>query len=443
VVGALLLSRVVRFRPAFDRLRDVVGLLGVAALSTLLSATFGVTSGWLGGVFPTATAFEAWRTWWLGDLNGALVAGALLFAWSTRPTIHLASRPVLEGGGLCLAIVALGLLVFGRPVGVDLIDFSYLCFPILIWAALRFGPPGASAATAVVSALAIWGIAHGRGPFVAPTFHESVLALQTFMSIVAATILVLAAVVAERAGAERRLKTHEAITRLVAEAASSREAIPRVFQTICERLGWDMGALWQVDREAQVLRYGESWHGPAAELAGFVAATRQRTFAPGVGLPGRVWTRAEPAWIIDITQDANFPRAPMAQAAGLRGAFAVPLRLGTDLLGVMEFFSRERRSPDEELLRMVATVGGQLGHFLERTRAEQALRDGEERFRVMAETASDAILTINAASTIRFANPAAERLFGYRVAELVGQPLMMLMPPELRAAHRRGLIAIW
>jgi PAS domain S-box-containing protein len=439
VLGAFLLARIARFRPGLDRLRDVVGLLAVAVLSTCVSATVGVTSGWLGGAIPTATAFEAWRTWWLGDMNGDLVAAALLFTWSARLGTPLAPRPLLEGGGLLLAITAMGLLVFGRPLGIDLVEFSYLCFPVLIWAALRFGPPGASAATALVSALAIWGTAHGRGPFAGPAFHESVLALQAFMSIVAATMLVLAAAVAERARAERRLVTHEAVTRLIAEASSPREALPQVFQTVCERLGWDVGALWRVDREARVLRYGDSWHGPAAGLCGFTAAARSHTFAPGVGLPGRVWASGEPAWITDVTEDANFPRAPLAKAAGLHGAFAFPLRLGADLLGVMEFFSRERRAPDEELLRMAATVGGQLGHFLDRARAEAALRDSEERFRVMAETASDAILTIDAASTIRFANPAAERLFGYQMADLVGEPLTVLMPPGLHDAHRRGL----
>lgn len=382
LLGAAFLRHVVRIRPALDRLRDVAGLVGAALLSTLVSATVGATSGWLGGVIATDVYDKAWRTWWLGDMNGDLVVAALLLTWSTRPKTILSSRLLLEGAGLLLTVVTLGLLVFTRSMATDIIDFSYLIFPVLIWAALRFGPPGASAATALVSSLAIWGTAHGGGPFVSGTFHENVLALQTFMSIVAGTVLVLAAVVAERKRAELRLVAHDATTHVLAEASTPKEVIPRAFQTICESLDWDMGALWHVDREAQVLRYGESWHRPSLGLLGFADASRLYTFAPGIGLPGRVWASEEPAWIVDVTQDANFPRAPMAAKAGLRSAFAVPLCLGSDILGVMEFFNRERRPPDDELLQMVATLGSQLGQFLERKHAEEALREGEERLRI-------------------------------------------------------------
>jgi len=382
LLGAAFLRHVVRIRPALDRLRDVAGLVGAALLSTLVSATVGVTSGWLGGVIATDVYDKAWRTWWLGDMNGDLVVAALLLTWSTRPKTIVLSRRLLEGAGLLVTVVTLGLLVFTRSMATDIIDFSYLIFPVLIWAALRFGPPGASATTVVVSSLAIWGTAHGGGPFVSGTFHENVLALQTFMSIVAGTVLVLAAVVAERKRAELRLVAHDATTHVLAEVSTPKEVIPRAFQTICESLDWDMGALWHVDREAQVLRYGESWHRPSLGLLGFADASRLYTFAPGIGLPGRVWASEEPAWIVDVTQDANFPRAPMAAKAGLRSAFAVPLCLGSDILGVMEFFNRERRPPDDELLQMVATLGSQLGQFLERKHAEEALREGEERLRI-------------------------------------------------------------
>lgn len=228
-------------------------------------------------------------------MNGDLVVAALLLTWNTRPKTILSSQLLLEGAGLLLTVVTLGLLVFTRSMATDIIDFSYLIFPVLIWAALRYGPPGASAPSAVVSSLAIWGTAHGGGPFVSRTFHENVLAPQTFMSIVAGTVLVLTAVVAERKRAELRLLAHDATTHVLAEVSSPREVIPRAFQSICESLDWDMGALWHVDREAQVLRYGENWHRPSLGLIEFGVVSRSYTFAPGIGLPGRVWASKEPA----------------------------------------------------------------------------------------------------------------------------------------------------
>jgi PAS domain S-box-containing protein len=382
LLGAAFLRGVVRFRPALDRLRDVAGLVGAAVLSTLVSVTVGVTSGWLGGVIPTDVYGEAWRTWWLGDMNGDLVVAALLLTWSTRLKTNVSPRLLLEGAGLLLTVVASGLLVFGGFFATDIVDFSYLIFPVLIWAAIRFGPPGTSASTAVVSSLAIWGTAHGGGPFVGGTFHENVLALQTFMSIVAGSVLVLAAVVAERKQAVLRLVAHDATTRVLAEVATSREAVPRLLQTICERLDWDMGVLWRVDHNAEVLRCGESWHRPSLGLVELAAANGSYTFPRGIGLLGRVWATEEPVWMVDVTQDANFLRSPMAAKSGFRSAFAVPLHLDRDFLGVLEFFSRERRPPDDELLQMVAGLGSQLGQFLERKHAEEAVRAGEERLRI-------------------------------------------------------------
>ncbi len=96
----------------------------------------------------------------------------------------------------------------------------------------------------------------------------------------------------------------------------------------------------------------------------------QSVFTRGLGLPGRVWANGEPAWILDVMQDANFPRAPFAAQANLHGAFAFPIRINEKVLGVMEFFSHEIRSPDEDLLQVFVTVGSQIGQFIERKRAE-------------------------------------------------------------------------
>ena len=107
----------------------------------------------------------------------------------------------------------------------------------------------------------------------------------------------------------------------------------------------------------------------------FEAASRSTTFARGVGLPGRVWASRRPAFIPDVSADDNFPRAKVASQEGLRGALGFPILLGEQVLGVLEFFSREIARPDEELLEMLATVGSQIGQFAERKRAEDGARD--------------------------------------------------------------------
>jgi PAS domain S-box-containing protein len=101
------------------------------------------------------------------------------------------------------------------------------------------------------------------------------------------------------------------------------------------------------------------------------------TFMPGIGLPGRVWSSREPAYIPDVVQDSNFPRARIAVSEGLHAAFAFPILLGSEVVGVMDFFSQEIRQPDQDLLDMMATIGSQIGQFLERKRAEEELRRSE------------------------------------------------------------------
>jgi signal transduction histidine kinase len=130
--------------------------------------------------------------------------------------------------------------------------------------------------------------------------------------------------------------------------------------------------VWQVSDDG--LRATAVWPVQGSTPATFEQATRTAVFARGTGLPGRIWQEAEPLWIADVTRDPNFPRAAIAAAAGLRGAFGFPIRLGDQVLGVIEFFSREIRQPDAELLDMFAGIGAQLGQFIERRRAEDGVR---------------------------------------------------------------------
>jgi signal transduction histidine kinase/DNA-binding response OmpR family regulator len=173
---------------------------------------------------------------------------------------------------------------------------------------------------------------------------------------------------------ERLLTMQYATTRVIAEAATIDDGIPRILQSICETLSWVHGAVWIVDPDAHVLRLAYAWHLPSDGIEVFEAASRATTFPPGVGLPGRVWASGEPAWIHDVLEDPNFPRAPVASRARLHGAFGFPILLGGEIHGVLEFFSDEIREPDEALLQILSTIGGQVGHFIEHRRSEEDLR---------------------------------------------------------------------
>ena len=164
------------------------------------------------------------------------------------------------------------------------------------------------------------------------------------------------------------------VTRVLAEAPSLHEAAPQILKNICETLEWAVGTVWQLDKKEGFLRCVETWHIPTANVSEFSATTQSRTFDRGIGLPGRVWENAEALWIEDVTRDANFPRIPIASKEGLRSAFGFPILLGSEVLGVLEFFSPQIRQPDTKLLELLSAVGSQIGQFIERTEAEAALR---------------------------------------------------------------------
>jgi PAS domain S-box-containing protein len=627
LVGAWLLRRLVRFDPTFGRVKEVLGLVVLAALfSTMVSATIGVTSLCLGGVKPWSTYPVMWIVWWLGDAMGDLVVAPLLLTWAGWRHVPWRPQRVAEVGLLLLALVAVSLTVFAGPFALfSHPGLAYALFPFVIWAALRFGQPTASLATAVASAISIWGTVHGYGPFHAPTTHESLILLQLFMGVVAITTLLLAAVMAERgraeeslqqsyflvravvdgttdavfvkdrhgrylminaAGAgflgqtvaevigrddmqlfspqtaraimegdrrimatgethtyedvattagvtrtllstkgpyrdaqgtilgvlgiarditerkqaeearsrlaaivessedailsknldgiiltwnraaekmygypagvivgrpisllvppertgevstileqlkrgerlenhetvrqrkggvridvaltispmrdetgrvtgssviarditarkrgERRLVAEHAVTRALAESTNLEDAALGVLQTVGETLGCDLGVLWEVGLAPEVLRCVAVWHPRGIEATDFEQHSRRIAFARGEGLPGRAWDSGQPAWV----PEAPFPRSVAAQRNGPCGALAVPLRGNGNVVGVIEFFSPELRQPQESVFAMMASIGIQVGQFIERRKAEIALhaREGEFQF---------------------------------------------------------------
>ena len=178
----------------------------------------------------------------------------------------------------------------------------------------------------------------------------------------------------ERKRAEERLRVQHTVAQILAEAVTVEVATPRVLRAMGECLRWDVGALWRVDLKAKVLRCVELWHEASIEVPEFEGVSRKSTFVPGLGLPGRAWSSLQPEYVPDVVCDENFPRGPIAKREELHAALAFPILLGGEALGVIEFFSREIRQPDQELLNVLATIGSQIGQFIDRKRAEEALR---------------------------------------------------------------------
>ncbi len=197
--------------------------------------------------------------------------------------------------------------------------------------------------------------------------------------------------ITERKRTESRLALQYAVTQILSNSNHFVESAQKILKAACKGLDWEVGALWKVDRERQLLRFVDSCHATAIETPEFDRLMQTSTFAKGQGLPGRIWASARPAWIENVVEDTNFPRAAAAARDGLHGAFGFPILTGSEVWGVIEFFSPEIREADQELLMMAAGVGGQIGQFNERKRAEEAsaeLFHREREARAEAEKAN-------------------------------------------------------
>jgi signal transduction histidine kinase len=200
VCAIALLGRTPGFRVGLDRMEDVANFIVLAAgLCTAISATIGVSTLALAGTITTSQIAITWRAWWLGDVVGALVVAPLLLVWLSRRPLSSEHRQVAEGVVLLLALISINLYIFGGgSLGSHPLEQTYLVFPPLIFAAVRFGQRGAVTAVFVTTVASVWGTVAGHGPFARPVLNEGLFALQTFIAVATATFLVLGASVAER-----------------------------------------------------------------------------------------------------------------------------------------------------------------------------------------------------------------------------------------------------
>ncbi|PYS73112.1 MAG: hypothetical protein DMF73_06580, partial [Acidobacteria bacterium] len=408
ITSVYLLSRFVESRNPFNRAFDVLKFVVFAAvISTGVAATIGNLSLCISGHEHWGDFGRLWLTWWSGDGVGALIVTPLILSWLEKPVEKWSAVRWIEFGMVLVLLELFSVTIYtnlllqlggARPWG-------HVTIPLLVWAAFRFGPRGVSAAMLLLSAIAIWGTTHGYGGFVNYGPNESLLFLQAYIADLAITALFLAAIVTERKHAGRHLVGSLSVTRILAEAPALDDAVPRIIQRICNTFEWEVGAMWRLDDESNVLTCFKVWPPHSGGQGSFQRTTEEITFARGAGLPGRVWANLRPFWIPDVTADSNFPRAQVASAENLHAAFAFPIMSGEKFLGVMEFFSHEIREPDGALFATFRGIGSQIGQFIERKQAEEAI----EFASLLPEENPSPVIRLLEGRILSYANAAAER----------------------------------
>jgi signal transduction histidine kinase len=218
LVAAVLIRRLLRQGSPLESLAGLGGVLAALAAGTAVSATIGPLSLLAGGVITSGDLPGVWRTWWLGDLAGAMLVVPLAIAWSRPAPRGWPYGRYAEAAVLFLVIAGVSEFALRRDH-----QLTYLVFPPLMWAALRFGQRGATAAIAVMVGITASNTAHYVGPFSFQSISHSVLSTQLFLAVAALATLCLAAAVSERQRfAERLAASRE---RLVEAADTERRRL--------------------------------------------------------------------------------------------------------------------------------------------------------------------------------------------------------------------------
>ena len=225
---------------------------------------------------------------------------------------------------------------------------------------------------------------------------------------------------------ERYLDLLSIVSTTANEAKNMPGAIESCLKLVCEHTLGPVGHAYIRDEdEPDTLVSSGLWYADHPQDFETLREVTQRTrFKPGVGLPGRVLVQQKPAWIVDVTKDDNYPRAKAVENIGIRAAFAFPILAGSEVSGVLEFFSPTVEMPNHRLLDLMLHVGTQLGRVDEREKSRRRLSFSERRFRDFASVAADFFWETDAALRFTFGSGAFGETIGYPANSFEGVPLL-------------------
>ena len=237
---------------------------------------------------------------------------------------------------------------------------------------------------------------------------------------------------------EQRRQLQCEVARLLATAETLAVTVPKLLRAVAMAFDWAVGEFWEVTGKPEKLRVVQVWHAPGAKLAAFVKHSQKLAFGLFDGLPGRVLSSRRPEWIPALAEYPEFLRQRAAARAGLRSAVAFPILVNQHALGVMAFLTRGTVEPDAGLGELFASLGSQIGQFMERRRAEEALREAHEFSKQVVDSAAAGIIVCDRAGRFVVWNPFMEQLTGHRASELLGRRADEVLP-VLGGAHFRKM----
>jgi two-component system sensor kinase FixL len=398
VCGAWLLQRVHRRPFHAESLADFIWLVGLAGLGAPLAGAA------VGGAAATAAAGAPdalWRNiaaWWRSDAMGVLAVAPLVLTvrgqlgWRRR----CGPKMWLEAVATAAMIVAASLVAFGPQLGPQrqLPAYPFVVAPPLIWCGLRFGQFGTAIGVFLASAIAVWGTTRGYGLFahMEPNVEMQLAALHAYVTVVTITPLLFAAVIQQQTRAEDRLKQNLELLEAVMKGTTD--------------------AIFIKDLQGRYLLINE----PGARMLGLSPAdVIGKDDTALFDLPTARRIRNEDRRTILTAQTTTYEA--VATSAG------------------KTWYHYTTKGPYRDVQGRVIGVVGIARDISDLKRAEEVLRASEARARAVFELAGDAIIRIDERGTIESFNPAAERMFGWPAAEIVGRNVAALMPPPFSCEH--------
>ena len=375
VICAALLRQLSNEPPTLHSLREMICLIVIAVFVAVPSgATISTASYLLGGLIGEQAVARVWMTWWTGDVMGVLVVTPLLIVWANSawrlPTAQRLLEAIFLFGSLAIAT---------RLVFAAYSNYSYLLFPLIIWAALRFGLGGNTLAIAVVSVITIWTTALGDGPFALSTINASLIFLQTFLGVLTTAGLILSVLIAERQQSEESLRLIADASRLMANARD----VERMLQAVAERVAGALGDWCIIDvvgmdgrmRRLAVAgadRRRQHLAGPLRRFPTELGASRRSCLAMALHTR-QIQTCDDMRGQLEA--EANGPdHAAILRQLRLRAAMAIPLQTRDRTIGgILIYSSVSGRRPRQSDMVMARELAQRIAQAMDTVRLESQL----------------------------------------------------------------------